>query len=114
MLNSTSRRQKHLLNTLVGRLAPVSRCILGKNKDVWIRTCRSPSFSAFFLRERRPGEFFSEATTSAADDTLGKPLSRLLCVTLTVMQTNTQTHVPQIHSPAHTGLLVELKKRKKV
>lgn len=37
---------------------------------------------------------FSEAMASAADDTLRKPLSRLLCVTLTVMQTNR----PQIHS----------------
>lgn len=47
--------------------------------------------------------FFSEATASAADDTLRKPLSRLLCVTLTVMQTNRQT---QTHS-THTLLLVE-------
>lgn len=83
-------------------LAPVSRCILGKNKAAWISTCGSPSF---LLRERPPGVgfFFSEATASAADDTLRKPLSRLLCVTLTVMQTNRQT---QTHG-THTLLLVE-------
>lgn len=86
-------------------LAPVSRCILGKNKAAWISTCRSPSF---LLRERPPDVgFFSEATASAADDTLRKPLSRLLCVTLTVMQTNRQT---QTHS-THTLLLVELAKK---
>lgn len=87
-------------------LAPVSRCILGKNKAAWISTCRSPSF---LLRERPPGVvfFFSEATASAADDTLRKPLSRLLCVTLTVMQANRQT---QTHS-THTLLLVELAKK---
>lgn len=58
-------------------------------------------------REAARRWFFSEATASAADDTLRKPLSRLLCVTLTVMQTNRQT---QTHS-THTLLLVELAKK---
>lgn len=54
---------------------------------------------------------FSEATAVAADDTLRKPLSHLLCVTPTVMQTNRQTHVPQIHS-THCPVGVITKKRK--
>lgn len=40
---------------------------------------------------------------TAADDTLRKPLSRLLCLTVTVMQTSMHTHTHAItHTRIHT------------
>lgn len=55
---------------------------------------------------------FSEARASAADDTVRKPLSRLLCVTRTVMPTNRQTHVPQIHRTRCPVGVISQKKKK--